>query len=144
MKELKITQAELANHLGVSRAAVNDWCKGKKKPSLEKIITIATFLNTSTDYLLRPEVEMISFEEDFMLKHYGLTSKSIGLLKEIKNQKHIIDTLNTVDVINNSYGIKKLDTGKNATFTYNVMGGNRLSDEEWEQIKYNPHIEMEE
>ena len=25
MKELKITQAELANHLGVSRAAVNDW-----------------------------------------------------------------------------------------------------------------------
>ena len=65
MKELKITQAELANHLGVSRAAVNDWCKGKKKPSLEKIITIATFLNTSTDYLLRPEVEMISFEDDF-------------------------------------------------------------------------------
>ena len=94
MKELKITQAELANHLGVSRAAVNDWCKGKKKPSLEKIITIATFLNTSTDYLLRPEVEMISYEENFMLKHYGLTSKSIGMLKEIKNQQHIIDTLN--------------------------------------------------
>ena len=54
------------------------------------------------------------------------------------------EQLSTVDVINNSYGIKKLDTGKNATFTYNVMGGNRLSDEEWEQIKYNPHIEMEE
>ena len=50
----------------------------------------------------------------------------------------------SVAVITIAYGIKKLDTGKNATFTYNVMGGNRLSDEEWEQIKYNPHIEMEE
>lgn len=94
LKDLNISQSDLANHLGISRTAISDWCKGKKKPSLEKVVTIATYLNTSVDYLLRPDVDRVDFEESHMLKNYGLSLKSVGMLKEIKKDKTIRDILN--------------------------------------------------
>ena len=47
-----LTQEELADRLGVSRAAVARWELGEIEPKLGNIMALAVELNTSTDALL--------------------------------------------------------------------------------------------
>lgn len=37
LKKYQITQEELAKRIGVSQAAVNNWCNGKKSPRMSKV-----------------------------------------------------------------------------------------------------------
>lgn len=48
----RITQAELANHLGVTPQAVSGWERGESYPEAEKITNIALFLSVPTGWLL--------------------------------------------------------------------------------------------
>ena len=50
--ELKLTQKELANLVGVSDACVNRWEKGLRIPSVLNIVALCKALNCSADYLL--------------------------------------------------------------------------------------------
>lgn len=47
-----ITQSELAKRIGMSKSVVNEYCTGKKKPSIEVLVEICKALNESSDYLL--------------------------------------------------------------------------------------------
>lgn len=47
-----ITQAELADVLGVTQQGVARWERGKSNPTIETLITLADFFEMSTDSLL--------------------------------------------------------------------------------------------
>ena len=51
-----VTQAELADILGITQQGVARWERGKSYPTAETLITLADFFEVSTDYLLGREV----------------------------------------------------------------------------------------
>ena len=51
-KEKKLTQQELANKVGVNRVTYTNWENGKREPELDKVVELATELNSTLDYLL--------------------------------------------------------------------------------------------
>jgi len=48
----KLTQQDLANIVGVNRVTYTNWENGKREPELDKVVELATALNSSLDYLL--------------------------------------------------------------------------------------------
>ncbi|MDO5545175.1 MAG: helix-turn-helix transcriptional regulator [Eubacteriales bacterium] len=48
----KITQTVLADHLGITRAAINTYVCGRSEPCLQNLVAIAQYFDVSTDYLL--------------------------------------------------------------------------------------------
>jgi transcriptional regulator with XRE-family HTH domain len=48
----KLTQAQLAKKLGISRSAVNAWEMGISKPHIEYLAELSRIYNVSTDYIL--------------------------------------------------------------------------------------------
>ena len=46
------TQAELAKKLDVTNAAISQWENGASKPTLEKMLAIASLFNTTIEFLL--------------------------------------------------------------------------------------------
>jgi len=56
LKELRrkqgITQAELANRIGVVESAISLYESGKREPDISTLIKIAKCLNTTVDYLI--------------------------------------------------------------------------------------------
>lgn len=55
LEEKKITQAELAEKVGISQAYASYLLNGFKQPSVELLKRIADFLNVSLDELVRRE-----------------------------------------------------------------------------------------
>jgi len=51
-KELKVTQEQIAEFVGVSRAAVSKWEKGQSYPDITLLPKLATYFNMSIDTLL--------------------------------------------------------------------------------------------
>ncbi|ORT99432.1 hypothetical protein D081_1984 [Anaerovibrio sp. JC8] len=47
----RLTLAEAAKQLGVSKSNVNNWERGIAKPSLEMLCKLASFYNCTVDYL---------------------------------------------------------------------------------------------
>lgn len=50
--EKKSTQQALADLVGVHRVTYTNWENGKREPELDKVVELATELNTTVDYLL--------------------------------------------------------------------------------------------
>lgn len=51
-EETGITQEELAEHVGISRAAVARYESGEIEPKIKNLVAIAMRLNVTTDFLL--------------------------------------------------------------------------------------------
>ncbi len=51
-KEAGISQAQLANEIGVSQRAISLWETGANEPKATYIYKLAVFFNVSSDYLL--------------------------------------------------------------------------------------------
>lgn len=51
LKEMNITQKELAESIGVSQNTISDWINKGKNPSANLMYRISDFLNISFDYL---------------------------------------------------------------------------------------------
>ena len=47
-----ISQLELAQKIGMSQSVVNNYCTGKREPSLDVLMLIADTLGETTDFLL--------------------------------------------------------------------------------------------
>ena len=65
-KELKLTQAEVAERLNVSFQAVSLWERGETSPDIEKLPELADLYGVTTDWLLRGDeakLSEINFEE---------------------------------------------------------------------------------
>lgn len=54
-----MSQADLANELGVSRLTVARWELGESTPSVDTITKIADFFGVSTDYILGRSMERL-------------------------------------------------------------------------------------
>ncbi len=51
-KQLGVTQEQIADYVGVSRAAVSKWEKGLSYPDITLLPKLATYFNVSIDELL--------------------------------------------------------------------------------------------
>lgn len=63
-----ISQAELAQNLGFTSAAINRWCQGVTQPDTETIVRIAKYLNVSTDFLLGNDANCSESENEIKEK----------------------------------------------------------------------------
>ncbi len=52
MKERGITNAELADVVGVSEKLVERWCEGLSEPRIDKFILIVDLIDVRADYML--------------------------------------------------------------------------------------------
>ena len=52
LKDSGISQVELAKKTGLSQGIVNNYCTGRREPSLDALFLICKALDESADYLL--------------------------------------------------------------------------------------------
>jgi len=52
VKSKQITIYKVMKDTGIPRTIIYDWAKGEREPVSEYLITLADYLNCSTDYLL--------------------------------------------------------------------------------------------
>ena len=52
LKELNMSQVELALKINMSQSVVNNYCTGKREPTLDVLVAICNVLGESADYLL--------------------------------------------------------------------------------------------
>ena len=57
------SQEQLAEQLGISRQSVSKWESGASIPDLDKIIRLSSLFGVSCDYLLKDEVEEITYTD---------------------------------------------------------------------------------
>lgn len=57
------SQEELAENLGISRQSISKWESGASIPDIERIIKMSELFGVSTDYLIKDELEEVSFSE---------------------------------------------------------------------------------
>ena len=74
-KELGYTQDQVAQYIGVSRAAVSKWEKGQSYPDITALPKLATYLNLSIDTLLGYEPQLTN-------------DRIITLYKQLASQFH--------------------------------------------------------
>lgn len=52
LNRMEMSQADLANRLGVSPAAVSNWCRGEKTPRMDKVDTMCALFHCRRSDLL--------------------------------------------------------------------------------------------
>ena len=72
----KITQAELAKELGITRSSVNAWEMGISIPSTQYIVELAKIFCVSTDFIL-------GVDSTASINVSGLSDKDIELINNI-------------------------------------------------------------
>ncbi|HEN6000153.1 TPA: helix-turn-helix transcriptional regulator [Streptococcus agalactiae] len=78
-----LTQAEIANKIGISRPAYTYWEKGEKRPTPDKLTKIAEIYGVSTDYLLgKDNVDLSEVELLFRTTSEGLSQNDREKLKQ--------------------------------------------------------------
>lgn len=102
-KEKGLKRQEVANALGVSRASLEYYEKGQRKPDIEIAARIAEYYNVSTDYLVGLSASRVN-EEDFDLKmvcdYTGLSNYAIMKLKQITCRRELSKRLEEMLSIN--------------------------------------------
>ena len=72
-KEKGMTQEDLANYMGVSKAAISKWESGQSYPDITLLPILATFFNVSIDELIGYEPQMT--EEDIRELYQNISKK---------------------------------------------------------------------
>lgn len=76
---------EVADDLGISRASLEYYEKGKRKPDIEILEKIADYYGVSADYLLgRTKAISINEELKFVCNYLGITEEAADTLKTAK------------------------------------------------------------
>lgn len=87
-KEKEMTQEELANYMGVSKAAISKWESGQSYPDITLLPILATFFNISIDELIGYEPQMT---DDDIRKLYINLSKKFALASFSEVYKECIE-----------------------------------------------------
>lgn len=87
----KISQQELGNILGVTKVSVSCYENGKRVPSLDTLIKIAEYFNTSLDYLVGREKKIYNEESN---KYVGaISEQDIELIYELKHYPNLYNKI---------------------------------------------------
>lgn len=85
-KQVKLTQAQIAEKLDISQQAYASWERGAKKPTQENLVKIAQVLNVSVDYLVgnseKKSDELGIIELLFRMNSKGLTEEEKEIFKK--------------------------------------------------------------
>jgi len=94
-KEHNLNQAELAKKFGVTKSAISNWkCLGKQ-PSQETLIGLASFFETSVDYLVGKSDIRNEISEKELTIDVGTKSFAAKLITELLKN----NTIETVEDI---------------------------------------------
>lgn len=75
-KEYNISQQQLANIIGVSQQSINKYENHNIEPDIETLKAIATFFNTTIDFLVGFDESKTAFtKEDELLRLFSLMTK---------------------------------------------------------------------
>ena len=83
------SQKELAQIIGVSAPTVNEWCKGKKTPRMDKVEKLANYFGILKSDLIedkpkQPErSELSAKKREFIAKVEGMTEAQLERLEQI-------------------------------------------------------------
>lgn len=111
LKELRIskglTQEELGNILGVTKASICCYEKGTRTPTLETLFDIVEFFGVSADYVLGTEVLITVKNRES--KNYMATKEEIRFIEELRKNKYLSsilleDPLRGIELINKKIG----------------------------------------
>ena len=76
LKEYNISQQQLANIIGVSQQSINKYENHNVEPDIETLKAIATFFNTTIDFLVGFDESKTAFtKEDELLRLFSLMTK---------------------------------------------------------------------
>ncbi|MCQ2362524.1 MAG: helix-turn-helix transcriptional regulator [Acidaminococcaceae bacterium] len=81
------SQTDLANRLGITRAAINSWEMGLTKPALSMLVKLSYLFGVTTDYLL-------GIEHKKLINISHLSQKDIQLVYEIIDRLNLISNQN--------------------------------------------------
>lgn len=90
-KNIGLSQEELAEIIGVSRAAVAKWESNKGLPDIENLKTVAKLLDVSTDYLLDDgaTLDLTVTKKAISLEKYA-EGKKLSRIKKIEIKERIV------------------------------------------------------
>ena len=85
-KNLKITQAELASQLGISRDTYKNYEQERTQMNYEMLIRVADYFNVSLDYLCGRQNKSLIFADSLSEKKKEL----INLIKDLDDDSTLI------------------------------------------------------
>lgn len=91
-KNKNISQAELGDFLGISKASVSLYESEKRNPKLETIIEMMYVLGVTADYLLGTEV-VVEIKDKENPKYRTLTKEEMKFIDELRKDKMIYEIL---------------------------------------------------
>jgi transcriptional regulator with XRE-family HTH domain len=98
MDKKGITAKDVAAQLLVTPQTVSLWLNSKGYPNIPTLLALTVLLESSLDFLLRPDAVEVSLDEDTLHKSVGLSAGSSKVLKELvkKKNKDVLTTLNYI------------------------------------------------
>lgn len=99
---------EVADDLGISRASLEYYEKGKRKPDTDILFRIAKYFNTSADYLIGlSDVPTTDKDLKFVCEYTGLSNEAVENMQSHKNNAFYTTLLNFL--INNKVLLSTLN-----------------------------------
>lgn len=85
METPDISQAKVAEHVGVTRQAISSYSLGTSVPDIDKLVSIAEFFDVSTEYLLgRTEVKKVDATKQAAAEYLDLSEEAIDAIKLLR------------------------------------------------------------
>ena len=96
LKELRkakgLTQAELGNILGVTKASICCYEKETRTPPVETIIDMMALYNVSSDYLIGAD-NIVTIEDNNIKKNEVISNEEFEFIKELRKNKFLAEIL---------------------------------------------------
>lgn len=95
LKELRIqkglSQQDLGDAIGVTKVSICGYENGTRLPNLEKLVSLAEELETTTDYLLGREIKIVKGEE----KNYigSISYDDVNLILELRHYPNLYNKI---------------------------------------------------
>ena len=95
LKELRIqkglSQQDLGDAIGVTKVSICGYENGTRLPNLEKLVSLAEELETTTDYLLGREIKIVECEE----KNYigSISYDDVNLILELRHYPNLYNKI---------------------------------------------------
>lgn len=106
-KSRGLTQEELGEVLGVTKASICCYEKGTRTPTLENLMDLVVYFGVSADYLIGSEVFITL--KDKKDKNYVMTKEEVDFINELRKNKYLSsvlleDPIRGIELLNKKIG----------------------------------------